>query len=174
MLIHQNGMNTFVISCAIHTKTSWCISTLFTVSINLPVSRDWSSATWNPTKVRSLTGICMTPQKGGTLTHAGCQVCILMSPQKDGRHLEHKWWKELAHTPRNLGSTPSWFCLPLTNDGAQVSLPVWPQVTHLYNGIITILLGEKDIGHYENSERIMHWAKVGHHYSLRSPNVAHI
>ena len=56
----------------------------------------------------------------------------------------------------------------------QLSLPAWPQVTHLYNGMITILLCEKDTGHYEKSERIMHWAKVSHHCSLHSPKVAHI
>ena len=152
-----------------------CISTLSTVSINLLVSRDWSSVTWNPTKVRSTDLVSAWPlRKGGTLIHPECQVYNPKSPQKDGRHLEHKWWKELAHTPRNLGSTSSWFCLPLTNDGAQVSLPVWPQVTHLYNEIITILLCEKDIGHYENSERIMHWEKLSRRWSLRSTKVAHI
>lgn len=93
------------------------------------------------------------------------------------RKMEDIWnandGKNSEYTPETWSSAPSWFCLPLTSDGTQVSPSIWPQVTHLYNGMITILLCE-NTGQCENSERIMHWTKVSLHYSLRSPKVLHV
>lgn len=120
----KNGTDMFVKSCAILIKTTWCISAGFTVSVNLLVSRDGSSAAWNPTKVGSLYLVsAWSLSKGGSPICPGCQVCTEMSSQKDGRHLERKWWKEFRIHTRNL-ELYSLLVLPLPNQWWCTGQPV--------------------------------------------------
>ena len=95
-----------------------CISTLSTVSINLLVSRDWSSATWNP-KVRSTDLVSAWPLRKGRGTNPPRMPVLHPNVTSERwKTLGTQWWRELAHTPGNLGSASSWPCLHLTNDGA--------------------------------------------------------
>lgn len=56
----------------------------------------------------------------------------------------------------------------------QITQPFWPQVAHLYSGIITILHHEEEMGQCANSKRTVHCARVSFGYGVPSPKVAHV
>ena len=107
MLIHQNGMNTSVISCASqHCLQSPSISWWAEIGHQLLGIPRSGPLTWY---------LHDPSERAGALIHPGC----VLHPDVTSE----RWktlgtqWRESAHTPGNLGSASSWSCLPLTNDG---------------------------------------------------------